>query len=247
MIAALKAEFTKLITVRSTYFLTIFVLAVVSFISFYVIGIHSSPQYLLSSNFMQSTLFGEVQLVGVIAAVVGVLLLAHEYRYNTINYTLTISNSRTSVLASKFIVITIYSIVLCLVSIGLSIGLVHAGANLSGSVVGQQNYQFGQMLWQSVYSVWGMAMAGLILTTLIRNLVGSIVILFVFPNLEQLAGLLLKDNVGYLPFTALSGVTPIAQAQMAVFSVAKSAIIFAVYFVVLTIVAWQLFLRRDAN
>lgn len=245
--SALRAEFTKLITVRSTYFLTIFVLAVIAFISFYVIGIHQPAKALLNPDLMVNTLFGEVQLVGVIAAIVGVLILAHEYRYNYINYSLTISNSRTYVLLSKFIVITAYSVALCVVSIGLSIGLVHAGANLAGNFIAQQNYQFWHMLWQSIFSVWGMAMAGLILTTLIRNLVGSIVILFVFPNVEQLAGLLLKNNVGYLPFTALSGVTPLGQFQTGLFSVTKSTIIFAVYFVVFAIVAWQLFLRRDAN
>lgn len=245
MNTAIKAEFRKLLTVRSTYLLSILVLGIVSFVSFYAIGWHSTAGQLSDPKLVQSAIFGLMQLVGLIASVISVLLLAHEYRYNTISYSLTSSNSRSKVLASKFIILSIYAVFLCLVSIGLSIGLMHAGAALHDHSLGPQAYSLKDLIWQSVFSVWGNAIAALIITALIRNLVGSIVALFVIPMLEQLAGILLKDNIGYLPFTALSSVTPLMGEGG--FSVNKSAVIFAVYLVVFAGVAWATFLRRGAN
>lgn len=246
MIAALKAEFTKLLTVRSTYFLTLFVCAVIILISFYAIGIKQPAAFLLAPTRLQSTIFGEMQFVGGIAAVVSILLMAHEYRYNTINYSFTISNSRTKVLLGKFLAASSYAVVLWAVAIGIGIGSLYAGAAVAGHTVGPQNFGIVELFGQSLFSVWGMAMAGLIVTILLRNLVGSIAFIFIFPTLESLAGLLLKNNVGYLPFTALGAVTPIVSGQGG-FAAGKSVIIFVVYIIVFAVIAWLSTLRRDAN
>lgn len=241
---AIKAELRKLLTVRSTYLLTGLVWAIVAFVSFYAVGYHSSAIGLADPKLVQNVVFGLMQLIGLIASIISVLLLAHEYRYNTINYTLTISNSRSKVLGSKFLVLSFYAVFLCLTSVALTIGLIHAGAAAHDHSLAAQTYSLKDVLWRAVYFVWGNAMAALIITTLIRNLVGSIVALFVIPTLEQLSGLLLKNNIGYLPFTALDSITMQNDNS---FSVNKSAIIFAVYLAIFAIVAWVVFLRRDAN
>lgn len=244
----LKAEYIKLLTVRSTYLLTALGWLILSIVSFYAVGYHMSPQELLNPLLLQNTVFGTVHFIGLIASIIGVLLLAHEYRYNTINYSLTISNSRTKVLASKFLVVSVYAIIFAVISVLLTIGLVHAGAASHGHTVGPQLYQFWHVLGQSVFYVWGSAAAALILVTLIRNLVGSIVALFIIPSIEGLLGqLLLKTNVGYLPFTALGSVTPLDHAATVSFSITKSVVIVVIYLVVFGIISWQLFLRRDAN
>ena len=176
-------------------------------------------------------IFGEMQFVGGIASVVAILLMAHEYRYNTINYSFTISNSRTKVLLAKFVTITFYSLLLWSLTIGLGIGGLYAGAAVAGHIVGPQNIVLQELLGQSLFYVWGMAMSGLLVTIMLRNLVASIAFIFIFPTLESLAGLLLKNNVGYLPLTALSSVTPILPGQGG-FSVGKSVMIFLIYMIV---------------
>lgn len=248
MIAAIKAEFTKLLTVRSTYFLTLLVCAIVVLISFYAIGLRQPEAFLQDPGRIKSTIYGEMQFVGGIAAIISVLLMAHEYRYNTINYSFTISNSRSKVLASKFIAATVYAVVLGAISLVLGVVSLYAGAAVAGHVVGPQTYSFMQLYGQSLFYVWGMAMVGLIITILLRNLVASIAFIFVFPSVEQLLALLLKGNSGYLPFTALSKVTPIIQQGTSDnFSVSKSVTIFACYLVVLGAIAWLATLKKDAS
>lgn len=247
MRAAIKAEFTKLLTIRSTYFLTGLVWVIIAIVSFYAIGYKANQGTLLSPHLLQETVFGMAAFVGIVASIVGVLVLAHEYRYNTINYSLTISNSRTKVLVSKFLVVTVYAVVFGVASIALAIGLIHAGAAAHGYTVGSQSYGFWPIIGQAVFSVWANAMAGLILVVLIRSMVGSIVALFIVPAVEGLLGqVLLKTNVGYLPFTALGQVTPLG-LDSGGFSVTKSLLIVTVYIVIFAVIAHQLFLRRDAN
>jgi hypothetical protein len=51
-----------------------------------------------------SNLSDAIQPMSLLMAIIVILLMAHEYRYNTITYTLTASNRRSKVLASKLIV-----------------------------------------------------------------------------------------------------------------------------------------------
>lgn len=248
MIASLKSEFRKLLTIRSTYILTFVVAVLVLFISFYAIGVKQPANFLLDPTRLSSTIFGEMQFVGGIAAIVGVLLMAHEYRYNTINYSFTNSNSRTKVLLSKFIAASCYALTLWAIAVVIGIGGLYAGAAVVGHHIGPQSVVISHLLVQSLFYVWGLAIAGLIVAVLLRNLVASIAFIFLFPTIEQLGTLLLKENTGYLPFTALGRVTPIVPDMgSGGFTVGKSMIIFAVYVVVVGLIAWFVTLRRDAN
>jgi hypothetical protein len=67
--------------------------------------------------------------------------------------------------------------------------------------------------------------------------------MFLIPGtVEQLLGLLLKKNQVYLPFSALGAVLEHNQI-----SYVRAATVVGLYVVVGWIVAWVLFLRRDAN
>jgi ABC-type transport system involved in multi-copper enzyme maturation permease subunit len=242
MISALKAEFTKLLTIRSTYFLTLFVCIVIAGISIYS-GWNASMSVSMNlSNFI----FGGLQLVGFVAAIVAVLMVAHEYRYNVITYSFTLSNNRGKVLIGKFAAASAYAVVLCLLAIGLIVGGLQLGAAWHGGALVFQDVNWLEVFGRALYYVWGYGMIALVATLLLRNLVGSIAFLFIFPSLEQLAGLILKSNIGYLPFMAHAGISPLGAAQGS-FSVGKSAIIFAVYIVVFSAIAWFATLKRDAN
>jgi ABC-type transport system involved in multi-copper enzyme maturation permease subunit len=246
--SALRAEFKKLLTVRATYIWTLAVLAILCFIAFYAVGFKQTTP-LLQPTYVQQVVFGGMQFVELAVAIIAILLLAHEYRYNIINYSLTLSNSRSKVLLSKFFVASVYAVFMALVSVGLIIGLVHAGAAVAGHPIAVQSYHIWHLLGQSVFVVWAYAMAGVIVVALFRNLVAAIAFLFIFPSIESLAGILLKHNVGYLPFSAIGEVTPIAfnPAAQGGFSITKSLIIAAIYIAVFAIISWQLFLRRDAG
>lgn len=245
MIAALEAEFRKLLTVRSTYFLTLFVWLVLAGLAIYA-GYSQHAATLHDPMYLQRFIFGSLQLVGLIAAIVSVLLIAHEYRYNTIYYSFTLGNSRSKVLFGKFVVVTGYAIVLCLSAVAIGVSCLYLGAAWHGHSIGSQDFEGAQLVGQALFYAWGYATVGLIATVLLRNLVASIAFLFVFPTLEQLSSLFLKDNANYLPLTALSNVTPIVPSQH-VFSVSKSIFVVVVYLVILGVIAWVAFSKRDAN
>lgn len=253
MRSALKAEFTKLLTVRSTYILTLIVLVIMAAIPFYV-GIHDTPLKLHDPTLMQSAIFGALRFAGLITAIISILLLAHEYRYNTINFSFTLNRSRTSVLASKAVVMTVYSVIIGLVTVGIVVAFLHLGASLHGQHIGPQHYSvlsasngpWPGLLLQSVFYTWGLAIAGLIITALLRNLVASIAFIFIFPTLEDLVTLISKTVVNYLPFTDLGAVLKMVPAE-AGFGPGKSMIIFLIYLAVFAVLAWRLILKRDAN
>src|SRR5665213_4567341 len=115
MIPALKSEFKKLLTVRSTYLLSLGFLLLVGFLAFYVQGFKNVPTETLSpidhakaSLFLAGTITQFANVISVAGGLIGLLLLTHEYRYNTIVYTLSASNSRSKVLAAKIIAALTY-------------------------------------------------------------------------------------------------------------------------------------------
>src|SRR5580700_1947831 len=109
MISSLKAEFRKLLTVRSTYFIVLIVLAIVALFAGLGDGFKASAQDLSKPGVLAGQSANGILFVGVILALVGLLLLAHEYRYNTILYTITSSNSRAKSLLAKIIAVTVFA------------------------------------------------------------------------------------------------------------------------------------------
>ena len=249
MITTMKAEFRKLLTVRSTYFMTALAAGLIIFVAFYLTGWRLTPDALHDPNQLASDVTGALN-VTIFGAIVGVLLMTHEYRYNTIMYTLTSSNSRTKVLLSKIVVISVYGVVLALIVGLLSPTMSYLGVHLHGHTLVPQTLHYGDLLWRSVFYGWGYAMAGLLLAALTRNQVASIVSLFILPSLaESLLSLLLKHNSIYLPFAALSQVIGTSGHNLGggALTPGRGALVFSAYLVVGWIVALILFLRREAN
>lgn len=249
MIAALKAEFRKLLTVRSTYIVTGLVLVLVIFIAGYIEGWQLSPADLQQPNQFGSDVFGALNL-SIFGAIIAILLMTHEYRYNTIMYTLTASNSRSKVLLAKIVTISVYAVFLT-VMVGLLSPIVCSiGIHLHGHTLVPQVLHVGDLLWRSLFYGWAYGMAGLLLAVLIRVQVGAIAALFLIPGLiEQLLGQLLKHNTVYLPFSSLDQVINSSASNPSGGQLApgKAALVFLTYLVIGWIVAWILFLRRDAN
>ncbi len=248
---ALTAEFRKLLTVRSTYFITGLMTLLVILVGFYAQGWRLMGADLQNPNQISSVLLG-ISAVKVFGAIVGILLMTHEYRYNTILHTLTSSNSRSKVLWSKFIVVSVYAILLSVFTGVLAPLMVYLGVHAHGHVLAPQIIDYGTIVWRNLFYGWGFAMAGLLLAALMRNQIAAIVALFLIPGIvEQLVGaLLLKHNSVYLPFSALgqvlSGPSNGAPTSSAM-SAGKAALVYCAYVIVGWIIAWILFLKRDAN
>lgn len=246
MNSALKSEFRKLLTVRSTYIITALVVAFLCFMAFYVEGWRLMPSRLNDPKTLTNDVFGGLTL-SVFGAIIAILLMTHEYRYNTILYTLTSNNSRGRVLLSKIIVISCYAFLLTVVIGILSPLLSYLGVQAAGHSLVPQTMYYKDIIWRSLFYGWSYGMAGLLLAVLIRSQIGAVAALFVIPGVvESLLAQLLNKSSIYLPFTAQVNIIGNTGAKNISISPAKGALIFLIYLAVGWAAAWYLFLRRDA-
>ena len=260
MIPTIKAEFKKLFTVRSTYLVSLAVLLFVAgLIAFYGQGFKTDPKD-LNSLFLAGTITTYSNVISIAGAIIALLLLAHEYRYNTIVYTLTASNSRSKVLAAKIIAVLVFVFFLSILVTSAALAMSAAGVAAAGHTLPHQDINYLTYLGKSVFLCEGYALFGLLLAALVRNLVGAIVIVLIVPNtLEGLLSLILKKNSVYMPFTALQQVVqpPVITtrggpahpdtALTGVLTAPKGALVFLCYLILGWIITWYLFLRRDAQ
>lgn len=239
-----KAEFRKLFTIRSTYLIMAACFAFIILFSFYGEGIKGAGS-VYSPDKVASLLSNMVGLLAFFSALIAIFLIIHEYRFNTIMYTLTSVNSRSKVLIGKFIVVLGFSIFFLLLGVGIALASLYAGLNLANlPPLVHQNFDIIGMGWRILYYAVAYSLFGLLLGFLFRNVVASISVLFLLPTIEQLMTFILKDNVKYLPSMALNQVTTISNATLAP---GKAAMIFGIYLVAGWAAAWYLFVKRDAN
>lgn len=265
MMSTLKAELRKLLTVRSTYVISLVFLLLGAFFTFYIHGFKDASVVSGSSAAPGAALFAAgsitqvANILSLACALVALLLLSHEYRYNTITYTLTTSNNRSKVLASKIIAVLVYGLVYSVVATAILLPLVWAGATAAGHPLPLQDINLLTFFVKVVFFCEAFALAGLLFITLIRNQIGAIVVLLISPNtIEGLLSLVLKGNSVYLPFTALQQVVQppvlvgaigrhIDTAATGTLTAPKGALVFLCYLIVAWVIAWILFIKRDAN
>jgi ABC-2 type transport system permease protein len=248
MINLLRAELKKIFTVRSTYFLLGFCVLMILIFAFYAEGYHLSRDVAEPSK-LAGEVKSAISAVGVFVALAGALLVTYEYRYNTIMYTLTSSNSRLKVLVAKVVAVTIFSVLAILALGALSPLMTALGVHLKGLSMVPQSIPYVDLLWRGVFYGWAYAMFALLFAFIIRNQVGTIASILLVPSaVEGLLTLVLKNNVKYLPFNSLNNViNDIPPNAIQAFSHGKSAAIASIYLVIFLIVAAILFTRRDAN
>lgn len=240
MIPTLRAEFRKLFTVRSTYIISSIALLLIAFLSFYTEGYRAMaplPEWRFLIDNVSTT-------VSIFVAIIAILLMGHEYRYNTITYTLTATNSRTKVLLAKICAVIAFAIGLTIVAWLLSAGTYWLGVQLSPNQI--QGWLtpawHWDALWRGLFFVVGFGLLALVLAFLFRHLVGAIAALFILPMIEGMLSPLLKENTKYLPFGLLDQV----HTGM-VWKPLTAALLFTAYLGVAWLLAWYLFLRRDAS
>lgn len=243
MIAAIRAEFRKIITLRSTYYIMLFCLIMVGLFAFYGQGL-ARQQPVNVPNYLQQAVFDAVNALGLVIALISVLVTTHEYRYNLIMYTFTSSNSRSKVLIAKLIAACTVSLVLVFLFGLLSPLATALGLHLKGIEMMPQAFFFKDIFWHVAVYGLGCVLAGMLFAITIRNQIGVLLTLLLYPLMvEPLLSLALRDSASYLPFLALGSVINHNDKM----SAPKGAFIFLVYLVIGWIIGWIMYLRRDAN
>ncbi|HEX8182846.1 MAG TPA: ABC transporter permease [Candidatus Saccharimonadales bacterium] len=242
MIPAIRAEFRKLLTVRSTYIFLLICAAITIFYAFYIEGFRQASG-VASPEKLASEVVTVAQGISLFVALAGVLLMTHEYRYSTILYSLTSAASRSYVLFAKILVVSVFAIVVTALACSAAPYLTQLGLHMRGLSLTPQDFPFAELLLRSVLFVWGYSMLALIIATIVRSQVGAIAGLFLVPGLgEMLLSLLLKDDAKYLPFSTLGSVL-----QQNPQSYPNALVVLLAYIAAGWLIAWLLFVRRDAN
>lgn len=244
MIPLVKTELKKIFTIRSTYMIIALTVFLALLIAGYAKGYKLAGGELGSTSIFQDSLTNSVMITVTSVSIVSLLLITHEYRYNTVLYWLISHRSRSLLLFSKVLAITIFSLLITVAISLIAVAATAIGANLAGHHLPAQSIAYSAVLWRILFYGWGYGMLSLLIGTLIRNQVAAIATVFIFPStIESLLSLLLKHNTIYLPFSALGAV--INKSEFLSYS--KAAGVFLVYLLVGWLLAWWLFTRRDAN
>jgi ABC-type transport system involved in multi-copper enzyme maturation permease subunit len=250
MIAYLKSEIRKLYTVRSTYVILLFSFVLMMIFAVWIEGIKAGNpgKAVTDSHKLASIFLDAITNLAFWGGIVAILSVTHEYRYNTIMYTLTASRSRSQTLLAKVGAISFFSLFFTVFVSIFAVALMYIGLAIKGASLSPQVLS-PDIIWRVLYVGWGYSLLATLLAVIIRHQVGAIAAFFVMPVfLEQLLGLLLKDNRIYLPFNALQQVTQSQNTELhKSISHGRAALVFGVYLAIGWIIAWYLFLRRDAT
>lgn len=252
----LRAEFKRLITIRSSYIITLLAVAFVILFDFLTgYKTHSSaysPNNFDTHAYIQAA-FGAINVSAIFAAILAILVMAHEYRYSMIIYSLTITRRRSKVLLAKMIIVALYAAIIAIPICLIGIASFKFGVNLQHAALPPQEFNAPYILGRAMYFIVAYSLAGLLFSTLIRNLAASVATLFIVPGiLESLLALLIKSKNQYLPFTSLKevvvdpGEIPPRIHLLQTDHTLRSALTFLVYLVVGWAITWYLFVKRDA-
>lgn len=249
MLGTIREEFRKLLTVRSTYYILLIGLAAEGLFAWWVGGwrlAKSNPAALHDPAYLSSQVTSAINTLSLLFAISAVLLVAHEYRYNTIMYTLISAKNRTSVFLAKLLTVSVYALVCAAVFGALAPLLSQLGASMHHTHLVAQHIDYFSVAWRSLLATWGFVVLAAIIAFIVRNQVGSFAALFLLPAMiEPLLTLLLRDNNVYLPFHAINELLDMgAKGKI---SYGHAALVSLAWVVGSGLVAWVLFNKRDAN
>ncbi len=254
----LKSEFRKIFTIRSTYIVSLVALAFIVLTCFYVIGYKDSEMNEVHKWLLAGAITQISNIISVFGAIIGLLVMSHEYRYNLVVYTMTASNSRSKILISKILSLLVFIFFFSVILGAIALGLIYLGAVVAGHTPVHQEISYLTFFGKLVLYCELWAMVGLLFITLIRHQMGAFVVLFIVPNIVNgIFAQLLKHNAVYLPFNAINEIIKAPElipkngvptpAEFGSLTPPRAALLFGSYLLLGWAVAWILFLRRDAN
>ncbi|MEV4622493.1 hypothetical protein AB0J74_27755 [Asanoa sp. NPDC049573] len=255
---ALRFEWTRLRTLRSTYALigsALVLNAAIALLVAYATR-HETPVHdVVVAVVTGGGANAPVPLAVVFLAVLGIFASGHEYRYGTIQPTLTTVPQRVRLFTAKLLVVATTALVVTAASIVLNIAATlpfwERPPSLSDVTVP------GYLLLAVLWSVLGVALG-----QLLRGVPGALVVILVTPMIvEQLIFRLsfvpaldwLAPAVKFLPFTdglqliSAAGETSGGSAdEVDLFTRWPSAAVFMLFVAAVVVIAGTLFKRRDA-
>ncbi|WP_157930698.1 hypothetical protein [Glycomyces xiaoerkulensis] len=261
MLDALRFEWTRLRTLRSTYWLIGIGLLCAAGIAV-ILGFAARDEPLgneiLSVAINGGASFG-IPFLAVFLAIIGIFATGHEYRHGTIQPTLTALPQRSRLIAAKILVVATTTVVVTVVSMLINVGVVLAfwgeAPGLFESPLDEA--LLGYLVYTLIY-----AMTGLGLGLLFRGVPSALVVIFLMPLIIEsvIMGLAfipamdwLVPVVKFLPFTAGAQLMAVGPADMGpgapdfdLFSRWGGGAVFAIFAALIISAAWTLFKRRDA-
>lgn len=258
MISAIKFEFVRITTLRST--MIILGLAIVLNAALPIILTALSDDRLTSAR-AAMLVVGGVGIVpefppfsAMMIGLLGALSVGHDYRYGTMTPTLLVIPRRGVVVSAKLIVLIAVTLATSLLSLAINTGLV-AAIEREPVPLGGQAYVVGGYLLLMV----GWAVLGLGATLAFRQTLGALAFLFggavvielILRSLTMIPALAeFKSAVRYLPFAAGNALAQGAGGRLGIgiepLSKPQYAAVYLVFVLVVLVCGWLRFSRSDA-
>ncbi len=261
MLDALRFEWMRLRTLRSTYWLIGMGLLITTGVAL-LLGIAArneplDPQ-ILTTAVNGGASFG-LPFLAVFMAIIGIFACGHEYRHGTIQPTLTSLPQRSTLIVAKLLVVVAATVAVTIVSMAINIGIVFA---VWGEAPGLFEDPVGTALVGYAIYTLIYVLVGFGLGLLFRGVPSALVVIFLMPLIIEslIMGLAfipaldwLVPVIKFLPFTAGSRLMEIVPPEFGpagpdfdLFSRWVSGGIFALFAALILAAAWYLFKKRDA-
>jgi ABC-2 type transport system permease protein len=253
---ALKFEWVRLRTLRSTYWLIGSALLLNAAIALF--GAYGTRDFPHAPEYVGAIVTGggpfvPIPLAAVLLAAIGVFATGHEYRYGTIQPALTALPRRSALLAAKLVVPASVALVVAVLSVLLNIAAMLA---VWGDVPGLTAWPVNEAIPGYLVLVVLWTVVGAALAQLFRGVPSALVLLLVVPLIvEQLVVQLssvdqltwLRPVLKFLPFMAGQHILDLGgTSDIDLFSRWASGGVFAVFAALVLTAAWTTFTRRDA-
>ncbi|HEU0042357.1 MAG TPA: ABC transporter permease subunit [Jiangellaceae bacterium] len=258
---ALKFEWVRLRTLRSTYWLIGLALVLSAIVA--VALSFATRNEAIDTNVVAAMLtgggeFAPLPFTAVFMAIIGIFATGHEYRHGTIQPTLTAVPSRSRLLVAKLTSVAATSVVITLASV--AINWISASV-IRGEALSLSEAPLPEVLAGYVALTLLWAVLGLALGLLFRGVPSALVVILVVPlvvetlltGLSQVPALdWLRDVVPYLPFSAGQRLVSVGIAEsmegMSIELLDRWAGggVFALFTAVILAAAWYLFEKKDA-
>jgi ABC-2 type transport system permease protein len=271
MTDALRYEWVRIRTLRSTYWMTGLALLLPAVLAGLLAAFlpdswwDQAGQELGGLLVLGGLRFTGLPLNAIFMALIGAFAFGHEYRYGTILQSLAAVPQRHKLILAKLLTVSIWSLVVAAVGVlvnwALVVGLSGHSVSLFGDAI--RPALLGYLFYVVMWGILGAGLAGLV-----RNLPVTIVFLFVIPLVvEPILQVVLtavpalepiRDWANYLPFAAgiattdtvssselgqlLGGEATSADAPGRL----TSGLTFALWIALIVSPAWILFKKRDA-
>ncbi|WP_026932346.1 ABC transporter permease [Glycomyces tenuis] len=262
MLDALRYEWTRLNTLRSTYWLIGIGLLCAAALPT-IFGLADGGETPLAPEDIAVGINGGasfgIPFLAVFMAIIGIFATGHEYRHGTIQPTLTAVPQRNRLILAKILVASAVTAVVTVVSMAINAGIMLAFwgevPGLFEDPVGSS--LLGYLVYTEIYMLVGMGLG-----LLFRGVPSAIVVIFLMPLIIEnvIAGLSvipaldwLVPAIKFLPFTAGMMLMSIGGLEMGpgapeydFFGRWGSGAVFATFAALIFAAAWTLFKKRDA-